>query len=147
MQTHEIDALYVHCNVQLDDEGHTLYGNMDVVVVDPVLIRDWRWAVIGMPIKENETFSSTALLNGAGTKLTYCINVNGEIIEFFEGQRMGITYTRDFIHDQYPYVGYKKKDSSAYNELEYVNRQIVDAVNERYMEIYKNPINYPYILD
>ena len=100
-----------------------------------------------MPIKENESFSSTELLNGSGTKLTYCINVNGEIIEFFEGPRMGITYTRDFIHDQYPYIGYNEQGGIAYNQLEYVNRQIVDAVNERYMEIYKNPINYPYILD
>ena len=148
VQTNSIDALYIHCKIEQQTDGYILYGNMDVVVIDTVLIRDWANAVISMPMEENKSFTSTEALKGTGIKLTYCIYVNGQIVEFFEGTNMGITYTRDFCHGQYSYVGTQKKDNSmAYNQLDYVNRQITKAVEERYIEIYKSPINYPYILD
>lgn len=141
-----IDALYIHAFIYYDMDGHTLKGKMDVVVTDPFLIREWIYSVLEFDLKENEYFTLSGIPCGVGTNLLYCIEINGEIVEFFVNSNMDLVYTQEYL-GRNPYGGDQLNDVVFYNKLDYVDRQIRDAVQERYLEIYKDPINYPYILD
>ncbi len=140
-----IDALYIHCFLYIND-GYNIEGKMDVVVTDPFVIQEWIFAVLDFEIKEEESFGLKGTNCGVGTDLLYCIEVDGEIVEFFANSNMSLVYTQEYIN-RVPYSGDQINDRFHYNCLDYVNRQILDAVHKRYLQIYKDPINYPYILD
>ena len=144
-----IDALYVHCNL-LDNKGNFIrQAKMDVIITDVELIRQWACAVLEFPIIENEHFTSENINSrtGCGSTFVFCLDIDGEIIEFFEGSSMGITYSKAIPPNEYAYYGDRTNNSDAYERLYAIESKIYSAAYERFMEIYKNPINYPYILE
>ena len=144
-----IDALYVHCNLLGNNGYFTRMAKMDVIITDVELIRQWVCAVLEFPIIENEHFTSENINShtGVGSTFLYCLNIDGKIIEFFEDSSMGITYSKDVPSNEYAYYGDRTSNSDAYERLDAIENKISSAAYERFMEIYKNPINYPYILE
>ncbi len=145
----DIDALYVHCDIDYETKGHHLVGKMDGIVTDPTLIREWTNAVKHVELIENTSFTTAdTSVPKSGTTVTYCLIIDNEIVEFFSTSDLYVTYTEG-TKGKYPYLA--KKDTQLtkwhYNQLLYVDEQISKAFEKRFFEIYKRPINYPYILD
>ncbi len=142
----KIDALYIHCYIYHDNEGHTISNKiMDVVVADPDIVRDWVEAFRLCEMQERENFSTEDLSTGAGTKLLFCLNIDGELVECFASGQWAVPYMQiaPFMHP----FSIDPKSQPYYDTLKDIGSRIGEAVNERILEIYKDPINYPYIYE
>ncbi len=142
----KIDALYIHCYIFFDAYGHTISDKiMDVVVADPDIVRDWVEAFRLCEMKERENFSTEVRGTGAGTHLLFCLNIDGELVECFVSGHWAVPYMgiASFMHP----FSIDSKSQPYYDTLKDIDSRISDAVNMRIVEIYKDPINYPYFYE